>query len=289
MGNAYVLYNPLSGGGRDEVLLLEVVMDGPLIFQDITAICDCREFLSRLAPEDQIIIAGGDGTLNRFINNIAGLDIENEVLYFPTGTGNDFARELGHSRLCQPFSINKYLKNLPTVEINGRRSHFLNGIGFGVDGYCCEVGDQLRSQGKKKVNYTAIAIKGLLLHFKPRNAVITVDGVRHEFRKVWIAPTMHGKCYGGGMMPAPNQDRLNGEGKLSVMVFYGGGRLRTLMAFPSIFKGGHIRHTSMVKILEGRQIRVEFDAPTALQIDGETVLGVTVYEATGANVGCAVS
>ena len=146
----------------------------------------------------------------------------------------------------------------------------------------------MRSQGKKKINYTLIAIKGVLLHFKPRNAVITVDGVTHSFSNVWIAPTMHGKCYGGGMIPTPGQDRLNPEGTLSVMVFHGSSRLRTLMVFPSIFKGEHIRHTDQVEILEGKQIRVEFDAPTALQIDGETVLGVTSYEATGAAVADAV-
>lgn len=288
MGKAYVLYNPLSGGSQDEALLLEMVMDIPLIFQNVTAIGDYRAFIAKLAPEDQIILAGGDGTLNRFINNIAGLDFDNDVLYFPMGTGNDFARELGYGRLAHPFSIRKYLKNLPTVTVNGRRSHFINGVGYGVDGYCCQVGDEMRSQGKKKINYTLIAIKGVLLHFKPRNAVITVDGVTHSFSNVWIAPTMHGKCYGGGMIPTPGQDRLNPEGTLSVMVFHGSSRLRTLMVFPSIFKGEHIRHTDQVEILEGKQIRVEFDAPTALQIDGETILGVTSYEATGAAVADAV-
>jgi diacylglycerol kinase family enzyme len=63
------------------------------------------------------------------------------------------------------------------------------------------------------------------------------------------------------------------------MVFHGKGRLRTLMAFPSIFKGEHIKHKSMVKILEGRDIRVAFDSPRAVQIDGETVTGVTEYHA----------
>lgn len=33
-------------------------------------------------------------------------------------------------------------------------------------------------------------------------------------------------------------------------------------------------------VLEGKTITVEFDSPRALQIDGETVLGVTSYTAT---------
>ena len=33
----------------------------------------------------------------------------------------------------------------------------------------------------------------------------------------------------------------------------------------------------MVQILTGHEITVRFDRPTALQIDGETILGVTEY------------
>lgn len=49
------------------------------------------------------------------------------------------------------------------------------------------------------------------------------------------------------------------------------------MVFPSIFKGKHIEHKEMVEVLTGNEITVEFDRPTPLQIDGETVSGVTSY------------
>ena len=106
-----------------------------------------------------------------------------------------------------------------------------------------------------------------------------MDGVTHEFKKVWIAPTMLGRFYGGGMMPTPSQSRLDPEGKLSLMVFHGTGKLRTLMIFPSIFKGEHIKHEKSVTILSGHEITVKFDSPRALQVDGETILGVSEYSA----------
>ena len=34
----------------------------------------------------------------------------------------------------------------------------------------------------------------------------------------------------------------------------------------------------MVKVFTGKEITVKFDRPCALQIDGETVLGVTEYK-----------
>ena len=59
------------------------------------------------------------------------------------------------------------------------------------------------------------------------------------------------------------------------MVMHGSGKLKTLMIFPSIFSGKHVEKTKNVTVLTGRDITVTFDRPVALQIDGETILGVT--------------
>ena len=176
--------------------------------------------------------------------------------------------------------ITQHLKNLPSVEVNGRRYRFINGVGFGIDGYCCQVGDELKKTPGKKVNYTGIAIKGLLFHFQARNAKVTVDRKMYAYKKVWIAPTMYGKYYGGGMIPTPKQDRASDT--LSLMLFHGAGRIRTLCVFPSIFKGMHVKHKNMVAVHTGHEITVEFDRPTPLQIDGETILDVTKYTARAA-------
>ena len=121
------------------------------------------------------------------------------------------------------------------------------------------------------------------------NAKVTVDGKTYEFKKVYLAPSMNGRFYGGGMMIAPAQDRLNGEHSLSVVLYYGASKLKTLMVFPSIFKGEHIKHPEMCTVLTGKEIRVEFDRPTALQIDGETVLGVTGYTVNACDTPAAAS
>lgn len=277
MAKGYVIYNPLAGAGDafSNASLLQIFTDGELEYYDITRITNYGAFIGGMEREDYLVIVGGDGTLNRFVNDTDTLKISQEIFYFPTGTGNDFAKDLGMGE--NPGVITQNLKNLPTVEVNGKKYRFINGVGFGLDGYCCYVGDKLRKIPGKEVNYTGIAIKGLLNYFTPRNAKITVDGKEYAYKKVWIAPTMLGRYYGGGMMPTPKQNRTSG--KLSVMVFHGAGRFRTLCVFPSIFQGKHIKHTKMVAVHTGREITVEFDQPTALQIDGETVLGVTQYTA----------
>lgn len=280
MSKAYVFYNPMAGNGscKKKAAYVKDLTEDEVVLCDMTDEAEYRRCLSAPTGNDYMIICGGDGTLNRFVNFTADMDIRCDIYYCPLGSGNDFAHEVKTTSDDKPFLINEYLKDLPTVTVNGKTYRFINGIGYGIDGYCCEVGDELRKIPDKKINYTSIAIKGLLFHYNPTDAVVTVDGKKYEYKKVWLAPTMNGKYYGGGMIPTPDQKR-NG-GKLSTMVFHGSGKLRTLMIFPSIFKGEHVKHTKCVTVHEGKNITVEFKRPTALQIDGETILGVTSYTAS---------
>jgi diacylglycerol kinase family enzyme len=278
-----ILFNPLAGAASDVSFQKELstILDGEqLEFYDITKIEDIKDYLSKLDKDDKVIIAGGDGTLNRLANNIGDSEFANEIYYYPAGSGNDFWADAGKVKGDKPLLIAPYLKNLPTVTVNGKDYRVVNGVGYGIDGYCCEVGDKLKAENKK-VNYTSIAIKGLLFHFKPVTAEVIVDGQPHTFKKTWIAPTMNGKYYGGGMIPTPAQDRFNPEHTVSTCIMYRYGRLRTLMLFPKIFKGEHIKNKKAVAVLSGKQITVKFNRPCALQIDGETILNVTEYTVTG--------
>lgn len=278
MSKRYVLFNPKAnnGAGRQEAeQLREVCKNDELTFIDVTTLSNYDDIFNSIGEDENIILCGGDGTVNRFVNAVTDEQINKTgIYYFATGTGNDFLNDLGVSK-GEPILINKYLVNLPTAEIKGKTYKFLNGIGYGIDGYCCEVGDKLRETTDKPINYTAIAIKGLLFHFKPTKAKITVDGKVYEYKKVWLAPTMNGRMYGGGMIPTPNQDRLNEERTVSNMVYYGVGKLKALIVFPSIFKGEHVAHKDMVEIHTGKDILVEYEKPCAVQVDGETILDVS--------------
>ena len=287
----HILYNPLAGTNdtaksRFEASLCDAGHE--VTTHDVTAMADYSAFFAALAPTDMVVICGGDGTLNRFINDTEGMDIQNDILYVPGGSGNDFLRDVEKTDADIPFSIKSYLQNLPFVEVNGKTLRFLNNVGFGIDGYCCEVGDAEKAAqtaaNPKPVNYTAIAIKGLLFHYKPTTATVTVDGVEHTYKRVWLAPTMKGRFYGGGMIPTPAQNRMDEDETLSVMLFHDTGKLKTLAIFPSIFKGEHIKHEKAVTVHMGHDIRVVFDSPRAVQIDGETITGVTEYHAYAAKL-----
>jgi len=172
--------------------------------------------------------------------------------------------------------LDPYLEDLPVATVKGKDYKYINNMSFGIDGYCCEEADRIKAKTpNKKINYTSIAIKGLLYAFKPRHAWIEVDGKEYEFDNVWLAPSMKGRYCGGGMMLAPGQDRKSDH--LTVIVYMSKSKIKSLKNFPLIFEGKHVQLTNMVKVIEGKKVHVRFSEPCAVQIDGETILDVTEY------------
>ena len=276
----YALYNSLACNNRGKELamgLKEFYPDDEIIFQDVIEIEDYPAFVSAIDKEVPIVVCGGDGTLNRFANQTKGIRDGREIYFFSCGTGNDFMRDVAKDGE-KIVRVDGYLKDLPVAYVNGKEYEFINGIGYGIDGYCCEVGDKMREEKPgQKIDYTGIAIKGLLFHYKPTGATITVDGETQRFEKVWLAPTMYGRFYGGGMLPCPEQTRDGEEKKVSSMLFFGSGKIKTLVIFPNLFKGKHVKFDKHIRVFSGKEITVKFDEPRPLQVDGETVLDVTEY------------
>lgn len=274
-----ILFNPCANNSDISVALegVRAYAAAPdTVEKDLTRV-DLRAEICALGDKDRVLMLGGDGTIMRLANALDGAAYTVPVYLWKSGTGNDFLRDLGKNEESEPVLLNPYLVNLPHVEVKGKTYRYINGIGFGLDGMVCEVTDALKAKGVKKINYTAESIKLLLGGFKCPSGKVTVDGVTKQYKKIWLASAMYGKYYGGGMRVAPDQAR--GSGTLTCCVWHTSGKLATLMHFPKIFTGEHVQYKKRIDVLSGKKITVEFDKPTALQIDGETVSGVTTYTA----------
>ena len=282
MSKYYILYNPLAGNGncKSDIDALLHILDGDMEYIDMTNISSYVDFFAELDHSVPLVLCGGDGTLNRFINETEGIEIKNELYYYPAGSGNDFANDIGLKKGDRPVRLEPYIRDLPVVTVNGKQYRYLNGIGYGLDGYCCEEGDRRRQKTDKPINYTSIAIKGLLFAYEPKNAEVYIDGIRHDYTNVLIAPTMNGKFFGGGMMAAPDQDRLNRDSHVTAIVVHDVKKLQGLYFFTKFVKGTYARFKNIADIYECHDVRVVFDKPNALQIDGETILNVTEYAVT---------
>ncbi len=276
-----VLYNPMAARGRGR----ELAEKSPFVMQN-AAQCRLMDItkgnafgeLQTLSADDRAIVAGGDGTLNCFINELYGAQVSCPLYLMPVGSGNDFVNDTRALDENGLVPLNAYIKNLPRIVCGEIERRFINGAGLGLDGYCCESVNEKKERGKR-ASYTLAALKGLLYAFKPANAVVTVDGVARRFTDVWLVPVMKGRYFGGGFQIAPMQDRNDPQGRLSVMVAHGLGRLSAASMLLKAKRGEHTGLTQYVHFFSGTRIRVEFDAPCALQIDGETVKNVRCFEA----------
>lgn len=275
----YLLFNPKSNNSNNDINVIDKSM-GERKLEKINLLdVDVRDIIPKLTSDDKLFLCGGDGTISRFANNTYDMEIPCPLYIIESGTGNDFLRDID-ALDGKRVDVREYLKNLPMVTINGKETRFINGIGFGVDGVVCEEADKLKKRTDKKINYLKIAMELILWKYKRPDAKVIIDGKELEYKKVWIASAMNGRFYGGGMMVAPNQDRRSG--RLGGMMFHGGARPYVLSILPTIYKGTHVKYKKIVDMFECDDIYVEFDRPTALQIDGETVLGVTSYYARSA-------
>ena len=239
-----------------------------------------RQICSENAGIKNLVILGGDGTVNEVIN---GIDHYNEVLlgYIPSGSSNDLARSLGIPKdplealthILKPTKF-KYLDHGEITfldkELPPRKFTCSSGMGYDA-AVCIEVQQSplkksLNRFGAGKFVYIAIAIKQVLT--APRsNATVTVDGVSMgTFKKFLLISSMIHKYEGGGLLMAPQADPT--DGKLTVTLVHGLSKAKVLILLPTIFIGKHVRYKG-VETFHCSQIEIKTDINTAVHTDGE--------------------
>lgn len=278
MAGYYIFYNPNSGNSSKKSvkqILDEVLAGNELTYSDITAVKDMQTALDTIDSSLNVVLTGGDGTLQHFINSIDCDREQRTIYYWGYGSGNDFLYDLGIKNQTELVELNKYIKNLPVVEFNNKKRRFINSVAYGVDGFCCLEGDRQRQKTKKPINYTAVALKSFLYAYKPCGAKITVDGTEKEFKNVWMASVMNSRYYGGGMLAAPSQERLGIDKKLTMVIVHSRFRIPALASLSAFFKGTHVNKKKIVTILTGKNFAVEFESPSPAGIDGEVFDGIS--------------
>lgn len=272
-----LLFNPLSRNGKNPKFISKIVdhlkkQGNEVETYSLLEIHDVDLFVSKLKPDDRIIIVGGDGTINRLVNAINHKVIQQKIYMYQAGTGNDFVRSLKTKEKL--VLISPYLDNLPTITYNQRKRSFLNGAGGGLDGYIAYLVNHSHFK-KNKINYFRHSFEGFV-KFKPVGAKITVDGKTFHEDKLWLASIMNGSYFGGGMKIAPMANR--NEDDLHLIIVKNIPKWLLILIFPTIYFGWHIRFKKFVDCYVGKKISFEMDQPIYLQIDGENEYPIQTIE-----------
>ena len=110
----YVLYNTFAGAhyGVDKIRskMLEFFKDEEISLADAITVEDKRLFVEALDAGDRLVIVGGDGTLNRFVNSIEDREYSFPIYCYAGGTGNDFINDVQLS--CRSLPLEWYFLQL---------------------------------------------------------------------------------------------------------------------------------------------------------------------------------
>ena len=101
MKKLLLVINSLTGNGRNKTHTYDLIDNLSLLGYSVTVFPISMDtpllLLDYLTAEeyDTVVCVGGDGTLNRAINDIMKLDYKPVIGYIPAGTTNDFSKNLG--------------------------------------------------------------------------------------------------------------------------------------------------------------------------------------------------
>lgn len=129
---------------------------------------------------DRVIIAGGDGSVNRLVNRIINTDFDKPIAIIPAGTANDYATYLGMSKII-PNSVKTAFKGKPKpVDIGvANEQAFINICGIGN---LMQQPDNETRKAKKiwgKLAYLGFGLKSI---FKMRNCKIKIETMGKTYR-----------------------------------------------------------------------------------------------------------
>lgn len=218
----------------------------------------------------RVVVAGGDGTVNEAVNGVLSCAPEwgGSLGILPFGTGNDLARSLSIPRrdkdllsmLCRPTET-----GVNVGRVNGRAFVLAAGIGFDA-----RVADDVnRHTGLKqtgKIGYALSAMR-MLQSFQPTALRIEVDGEPIITGDLWLLAAGNCPYYAGGMKMFPNA--VYDDDLLDVCIVSNLDRLHFLQLFPFVYAGKHVGWEKYVRMVRGREIRIESDQNVMAHADGE--------------------
>lgn len=272
-----VVANPASGRGRGgrviprvERLLSSLAVDHEIL---ISAGPDDPERMAREAARggaEVVAALGGDGLAGMVANGLVGTPTALAVI--PTGTGNDFACNLGLHRR-RPVEAAALLRDPSITSIDvgritagPRTRHYVNVAGAGFDSEVNELANRWQTRLSGAPKYVAAVLR-TLVRFSPGQFEVTVDGEQQTIPAMMIA-VGNGPAYGGGMRICPDASLT--DGILEVCVVGSMGRGEFLSNFPRVFRGTHVHHPK-VTMLRGSRVEVRADRAFQVYADGEHV------------------
>lgn len=231
--------------------------------------------------DTNILVVGGDGTLNEVLNGIQ--DFEHTTLAcIQTGSGNDFARNM-HLEKNVEQAITHLLEQSEEIALDygevttnhpgSSAKRFLISSGVGYDANICE--EVSRSRLKTVLNkihlgklvYVLIGVKQIFAKKTVRAKLYLDDAPMMKLSELFFVVGMNHMYEGGGIPFCPSADPT--DGKLDVCLVKGMSRLKLLLAVVLVYFKKHLLFKDITNH-RCTKMRLVTETPQWIHMDGET-------------------
>lgn len=292
----FVIVNPNAGkrkGQHDWLTIARLLGEAGIEFINIfTEHRDHAMLLARKYIEKgfrNIIVVGGDGTLNEVVNGIFTQKhispSEVTLAMIPVGTGNDWCRMYKiPSDYKEAISIiakaNIFLQDAGMVKYYSslgqeKTRYFLNMAGMGFDALVAKKTNRQKDKGKGGPLSYFVNIFSSLFYYKATKTTVVLD---NESVTQDVFSMSVGICQynGGGMKQAP--DAKSDDGLFDLTIIRNIGKFKVIRNVVKLFDGSFTRLPE-VSTFRSSHIIIKSIFPMYLEVDGES-LGHTPFEFT---------
>jgi len=213
-----------------------------------------------------VIVAGGDGTINEAIQGLAGTQARLAII--PRGTANVLARELNlplddeqATAIVARGNARRIHLGLATEETTRKSRLFVLMAGIGLD---ASVVQRTHPRLKKRIGKGAFWLSGLshLADWKPSPFTLEIDG--REYTGTFAAIGKAAR-YGGDLLITPGA-RLE-KPEFEICIIETQSRVSYLRLLSYAVRAGMPRNQPGVRFLNATRVRARGNAP--VQVDGE--------------------
>lgn len=212
-----------------------------------------------------IIVIGGDGTINYLVNELSGREIPISII--SSGTGNDSVKSLhGTTKFKKQLEIALHgqVKTFDLGKCN--KTLFVNGVGIGFDG---EVVNQMVKKGGKSGNHFdyLITVLKIISSYKEKTIKFDIDGASFN-KKVFLLTVSNGSTFGGNFLINPFAK--TDDGLLDICIFNEISVSQRFRHLPKLKKGKHVK-LDFTEFHTCKKVHIDTNNEVMAHLDGELI------------------
>ncbi|MGL4253473.1 MAG: YegS/Rv2252/BmrU family lipid kinase [Fusobacteriaceae bacterium] len=274
------IYNPHSGGR----LILEYLDELIYRFQQkgkavVPYRIDTSKEIQDFFPEfptdeyEYILISGGDGTINKVVNQVKKRGIDLPIAVLPTGTANDFGFALGLegdvSKDLEKILDGK-IHEIDLVKANER--YFVNVLSSGL---FTEVSQNTPTYLKNNIGKLAYYLSGILELPKVQDLKLTFEAEGFKYTgKCFMFFVFNGKT--AGNINLSYKSKMD-DGVFDVIIAAGGDMFKVMEFILKFLQGEHLDSSTSILHFKTSKLKISSQETHGTDVDGERGPDIPLY------------